>query len=472
MPKTVLGIQMGTTFALGVYLKGGWKSSTVTAVSRVTLPRGGPEERGAALLESGLRPAESVIAAVSGGDAFPRLVTLPFSDRARVVQAAPLEAEESLPLPLEELASHVHVLERGGGRAKALLVAAPTARVGSLLDELAVAGFDPQIVDVEALALATVAGRVLPAAQPAVVVDLSGDLCQAVAVGPNGPRDFYAFSTPADDPGLAREVASLVSRWAEVGEAAPHVYLSGPLAVAQDLGAWEAALERPVALLPFPAEGLIDASGDGESWPAWAVPLGLALRDAAGRRASQVNLRQGSFAPTQESGPWKRVAAMAGAYAAILATLWAVGMWSESAYREAQYQTLRTDIRETFRRTLPRVQSIVSEVDQMRTAVRELEGRAQGLGSLVDRAVSPLRVLREISARLPKDLEVEFRDFTVEEGRVRIDGVTTSFDAIDRIKTDLSQHPRFSSVAVSDAKAGVERDKVLFKLTINLGREG
>jgi Tfp pilus assembly protein PilN len=164
--------------------------------------------------------------------------------------------------------------------------------------------------------------------------------------------------------------------------------------------------------------------------------------------------------------------AVAGAYAAVLATLWGFGMWSESAYREAQYEALRTDIRETFRRTLPRVQTIVSEVDQMRTAVRELEARAQSLGSLVDRAVSPLRVLREISARLPKDLEVEFRDFTVEEGRVRIDGVTASFDAIDRIKAEISQHPRFSSVAVSDAKAGVERDRVLFKLTVNLGREG
>lgn len=475
MPKTVLGLQLGTTFALGVHLKGGWKRSSVAGVTRIPLPGGTPEERGAALLESGLRPAESVVAAISGGNAFPRLVALPFSDRARVVQAAPLEAEESLPLPLEDLVCHVHVLERRAGRATALLVAAPTTRVQALLEELGTAGLTPQIVDVEALALATVAGRALPAAQPAVIVDLSEDLCQAVAIGPNGPWDFFAFSTAANDPALPREAAALLSRWRvapEGGEAAPRVYLSGPLARAQDLCAWEAVLEHPVDLLPFPSEGLVDASGEGASWPGWAVPLGLALRDAAGRRASQVNLRQGPFAPTRESGPWKRMSALAGAYAAVLVALWGFGMWSESAYREAQYEALRADIRETFRRTLPRVQTIVSEVDQMRTAVRELEGRAQSLGSLVDRAVSPLRVLRDISARLPKDLEVEFRDFTVEEGRVRIDGVTTSFDAIDRIKAEISQHPRFSSVAVSDAKAGVERDRVLFKLTVNLGREG
>ncbi|MBE0617569.1 MAG: PilN domain-containing protein, partial [Proteobacteria bacterium] len=195
-------------------------------------------------------------------------------------------------------------------------------------------------------------------------------------------------------------------------------------------------------------------------------------REGAGRQASQINLLQGPFAQTQEAGPWKRLAVVAGAYLGLLVALWGVGVWSESAYREAQYDALRARTREVFRQALPKVQNIVSEVDQMSTAVRELEGRAQSLGSLVDRDVSPPRILREISSRIPKDLEVEFRDYAVEEGRVRIEGVTASFDAIDRIKADLSQYPRFASVAVSDAKAGVERDKVIFKLTITLGQEG
>ena len=40
-----------------------------------------------------------------------------------------------------------------------------------------------------------------------------------------------------------------------------------------------------------------------------------------------------------------------------------------------------------------------------------------------------------------------------------IDGMIRAVDASDRIKADLPQFPRFASVAVSDAKAGVERDK-------------
>ncbi len=472
MPKTALGIQLGASSALAVHLKGGWKSSTVTRVARLELPRATPDERGAALLDAALPAAEAVVAALPADAAFPRVVELPFSDRSRVEQAAPLEAEETLPLPLEDLVCHVQVLERRGGGAKALLVAAPAARVAALLGELAGGGLDPQILDVEALALATVARRSVPQGDRAVVVDLAPGLSQAVALGPDGPWTFHALSAGHEDPALPGEVAAVLARWGETEVAVDRAYLSGPGAGSQNLAAWSQALGRPVDLLPFPAEGLVDESGGAVPWPAWAIPLGLALREGAGRQASQINLLQGPFAPSQESGPWKRQAIVGGVYLGILAVLWGVGVWSESAYRETQYQALRADTREAFLQALPKVQNIVSEVDQMRTAVRELEGRAQSLGSLVDREVSPLRVLREISARIPKDLEVEFRDYTVEEGRVRIEGVTTSFDAIDRIKADLAQYPRFASVAVSDAKAGVERDKVLFKLTISLGREG
>jgi len=472
MPKTVLGIQLGASSALAVHLKGGWKSSTVTRVTRLELSGATPDERGAALADAALPAAEAVVAALPADAAFPRIVELPFSDRSRVVQAAPLEAEESLPLPLEELICHAQVLERRGGGAKALLVAAPTARVTALLGELAGGGLKPLLLDVEALALATVARRSLPQGESAAVVDLAPGLCQAVALGADGPWTFHAFSTPATGPALPSEVAAVLAHWRQTGGPVDRAYLSGPGAAAQDLAVWSEALGRPVELLPFPAEGLVDESGGAVTWPEWAIPLGLAMREGAGRQASQINLLQGPFAPAQEAGPWKRLAAVAGVYLGLLAVLWGLGVWSESAYRDAQYQTLRADTREVFREALPKVQNIVSEVDQMRTAVRELESRAQSLGSLVDREVAPLRILREISSRIPKDLEVEFRDYTVEEGRVRIEGVTTSFDAIDRIKADLAQFPRFASVAVSDAKAGVERDKVIFKLTIALGREG
>jgi general secretion pathway protein L len=472
MPKTALGIKLSPKEALVVHLKGGWKTATVGQVFRIPLPEGSPEERGGALLGAGLPQADAVIAGLPADAAFPRIVELPFSDRARVLQAAPLEAEETLPLPLEEVLCDAHVLERSGGGSRSLLAAAPTKRVEALLDELTAGGLPPQTLDVEALALAAIVRPSLPAGGKAAVLDLAGGLCQGVLVDESGPWSFHAFSATSGDANLISEAAALLARWREAWFDPELVYLSGSDARSQDRAEWAAALGRPVEILPFPTNGVVDASGESSSWPDWAIPLGLSLREAFSRQGSQINLLQGPFAPAHSTGPWKRLAVMGGVYLGILLALWGVSVWTESAYRNAQYDALRTEIRSAFQEALPRVQNIVSEVDQMRTAVRDLEGRAQSLGSLVDREVSPLSILREISTRIPKELEVEFRDFTVEEGRVRIEGVTTSFDAIDKIKADLSQYPRFSSVTVSDAKAGVERDKVLFKLTINMGREG
>jgi len=200
--------------------------------------------------------------------------------------------------------------------------------------------------------------------------------------------------------------------------------------------------------------------------------LGLALREVWRPARSGVDLLQGPFAPADRGTPWKGPAIQAGVYAGILLGLWGVGKGLEIAYLRAQYDTLRSAVRERFRSTLPEVANIVSEVDQLSARVDELEARARSLGSLVDREISPLRLLRDISERIPKEIEVEFEELVVEENRVRIKGVTVSFDAIARIEAELAKHPRFAQVAVSKAETMGTKDKVRFNLTLNLGKKG
>lgn len=472
MPKTILGIQLTATEALAVYLKGGWKGATVDRVVRVDLPGGDAQTKGVALLDADLPHADTVCTALPADAAFQRIVELPFSERAKIEQAAPLEAEDSLAMPLEEVVCHVHVLERETRRSLALLVAAPQARVAGHLAAARAGDVDPQILDLEPLALAAVCPEVAAGEPWTVVLDVSDHLCQAVVIGPGGPRGFHAFSAAAGDPALLEEVALFLRHWTEQPSGVGRVFLSGAGAMAIDRDLWEERLNHAVAVLPLPAEGVTVGSDGGVPWPTWAIPLGLALREGYSRTASQVNLLQGPFAPVRESGPWKRRAWAAGIYAGCLLLLWAAGVWSESAYRQRQYDALRGAVRQTFHAALPEVTNVVSEVDQMRARVDELENRAASLGSLVDREVSPLRILREISARIPKETEVEFRDITVEEGRVRLEGTTTSFDATEKIRADLAGYPRFRSIPPPDAKTAAEPGKVLFKLTINLGREG
>ncbi|MDF1554590.1 MAG: GspL/Epsl periplasmic domain-containing protein [Deferrisomatales bacterium] len=471
MPRTILGVVLARGELTAVHLRGGWKGATVTRVEHITTPSGSTEELGAAVLTADLPRADALIAGLPSDQAFSRIVELPFSDRAKVVRAAPLEAEETLPLPLEQLVYDVQVLGKSPGGTQAFLAAAGAQAVTELIGDLETCGLRPQGIDVAALGMSAVVRHAAPAEPWVAALDLGSDLHQALLLGPGGPRAFHALSGASSSAELLGELGGVLGAWCERFTPPAVLYLSGAAALEQDLDAWNQRLGLPVQLLPLPANVVTASAGSDLPWPTWAIPLGLALKEGYAKGASTINLLQGSFAPARESGPWRRKAATAAVYLTLLGGLWAAAMWNRVAQKETQYETLKTAIRTTFQQVLPGVRAQL-ELDQMRNQVRELEERAESLGSLVDREVSPLSMLREISARIPEELEVEFRDFTVEEGRVRIEGSTTSFDAIDKIKADLIQYPRFATVVVSDAKAGVERDKVLFKLTITLGREG
>ncbi len=467
MPQSVIGLQIRPGRAVAVRVRGGWRGSAVEAVLAAgPLPDDAPAGREPPPLPD--LPPGPVVTGLPADRLFGRTVEVPFRDRSKAAQAAPLEAEDTLPVALEDLLYDVHVLERTSTGCRVLLAAALRRHADALVGVLEGAGVRPLALDAEPFALANVAHAAVGGA--CVVCDLSPELVQVVWVGSSGPTRFQALSAPGNGPDVLDELARVLDVYPPVSEEGARLFLCGPSAHQVDVEAWQARLGAPVALLPFPP-GVTGPRGTPEpAWPAWAVPLGFGLREVRRRTPARLNLLVGPHG-TPAEWAWKPVAVRVGVYGAVCLGLWGAAVAAELSYLRSQYDHLRSAVRQVFRQTLPDVTNVVSEVDQMRARVQALEERARILGSLVDREVSPLRILREISARIPRDLEVEFRDFQVEEGRVRIEGVTTSFDAIDRIKAELATYPRFAEVAVSDAKTMAEKEKVLFKLAVALGKE-
>lgn len=470
MPKTSLGIQLTPSEALVVRLKSGWRGIVVDKVIRVE--RGFPDDRLYQPEGLALPPAEVSVAALAADQVFQRQVELPFRDRRRVERAAPLEAEESLPLPLEGLVCDVQILSRETGKSRALVAAAPLERMSALLGELSALGTEPQVVDVEPLALATIARRCVSGAETALLLDASVSLCQAVVVQRGTPTAFHAFSVQGTDPELLNEVSLYLSSLESEGLSPEAVYLSGPQALIIDPSAWSETLARRVALLPKPRRGIQVSRGVEISWPLWAVPLGLALRGLASRTASKINLLRGPFGPDRDASHGRRVLVLAGVYGALLLALWGASVWAESSFRQKQYESLRASVRQRFQQTLPDVRNIVSEVDQLKAKVTELEERDRSLAGVLEQHLSPLLVLKELSSKLPRDTEVEFRDLVVDPSRVTIEGTTNSYRSSEKIKADIiAADPRFTSVK-SEAKDGVKPGEVIFTLTIDLGDKG
>lgn len=463
MTKKILGVQLTSEGTYAVRLARGWKGLTVDLVRRTG--RAAPASADA--VEESEETQELVVGAAPSDAVFHRELELPFSDMRKLEQAAPLEAEESLPLPLEELVYDVQLIAKLPRGAEVLFIASPTQRVDAVLADYGHQGLSPAILDVDALALATAARWGLGDDVSALVVDLSLHVCQAALVAGGVLRTFHVFSAAATDSELLQEISALLAR---CGDSPPGaIYLTGPAVAVADEAAWSRTLELPVHRLPFPPSG-VGAPGEHlKSWPSWAIPLGLALRGAGRRAASRVNLLRDASTLAKSAPPWKQTAVAVAIYAVVLLTFWSTTAWMEAHQLQARSEALELSIRKSFQAALPDVKNVVNAVEQLKSKVSKLEEEDRALSSISDAESSPLRVLRDISAKIPKDTEVELRDLSIDSEKLRIEGATTSYRASERVKSDImAASPRFAT-ASSDAKDGTKPGEVLFTLSVNLG---
>jgi general secretion pathway protein L len=428
------------------------------------------DEAVVAIKRLSISPQDTVVSSSGTDELFYRLIEVPFTDLKKIEQAAPLEAEETLPLPIEQTVGDVQLLKSTAGRSQVLYTATPIAAVEKKLEVFSSSGTTVHTLDAEPLALATVAQKSLGPDEKAWVVNIDRARVQAVFVSQLGALRFTTLAMVHNTALLAKELQRHVGLAEEQGLSATTLYLSGDQATEGICAEWTEALGMSVALLPYPT-GVGQPPDDAPAWPLWAVELGAGLRELTADRAHRVNLLQGPFAPAKTITAWSAKAVTVGIFALVLFTVWGLGAWVEAKGKEDRVTAVKSTIRELFTTALPEVKNARTdtEVEQLLERVKDLEERAKSLGSLLVREVSPLSVLRQVSQELPKNIEVEFREFLAEEDRVKIEGITTSFDAIDRIQGKLEQYPWFQSVTVSDAKSGIDPGKVIFKLTIELG---
>lgn len=466
MPKFVTGIHIAASSATAVRLRAGLGGPAVDDVRVAAFGSEPPSLAGLAV-----RRDSVVVASAEPDSVFQRVVEVPFGDKTKARQAAPMVAEESLPLPLERLTVHTHVAGKTVDGSRVFVAASPVERSERRLGLLHDAGLDPKILDAGEAALAAVAVAALPSAAGTVVIDLDPDGCTGVYVGQHGPEKFLGLSGDAGSAELTGELALKLVSLRDSGFIVRGVYLTGPLAASADLAALRESLATIVEVMPQPKKYTFTGSAGTPVWPAWALALGLALGEAASASSPHVNLLTGKLGRDTGEIDWRGRITGAAVAVGVLVALWAASVAIEASYKKKQLDSVNDAIRQLFNANLPGVKNVVDEVTQLKQRAAEQEDRARTLGSLLQKEVGPLRVLKEMSERIPPDIKVEFREFVAEPDRIRIEGETTSFDSIDRIKTRLAEYPWFSSVTVSDAKAGVDQTKVIFRLTIILGQK-
>ncbi len=426
-------------------------------------PFGGPEELAGALREilgEERHLGDRLAAALPAGAGFFRRLSLPFADRKKIEAALLFQLADQLPIPLEEcLGDYLQPLpEEEGGYA----VGAAAVRIATLQEFLE--PFDAAEAPLQTLDLAPFAyvAGLRSRFTEGLLVCLCDREATVTLVREGRLVDYRLLPEPgrrdADEllRFILRESAALQRK--ERLSALP-LYLIGP-------GATDALRER------LRAEGekveipLFVLNGR-EVGPKFLPAVALAAR-AASEKEKRFNFRRGPFSLKSEWAALKRQMVAAGVLLTLTLLALAGDAWLNYAHRAGQAEALRQEMTRVFRETFPGPQPIVDIPLQMTGKIRELRKRSTlfGLGS------SPLAVLNEISRAAPAEAPLDIRDFAYTPESVRLEGATTTFEAVNRLAASLGESPLFAEVQIAEAKSSLDGSRIEFRLTLTLSGKG
>jgi general secretion pathway protein L len=466
-------------------------------------------ERLRALLRAHAVGSDVVVCAVAADRLTGRRLRFPFRDRRRLAQAVPLAIEDELPFDLEKF---LVGWEPAGGSAqesRVLAYAAPRDEVARILAEGREAGLEPRIVDAEGPVLSNLAGFFeLP--RVAVLVDLGHrktTLClvadgqplaaRAIRLGGRALTEALAHERGASQAEAEREKCEqgLTSRSRALAETFDRLLRE----LVRSLGAMEPALAetgasrpdelvlvgggahlhgieaelsarlgldaRRLAAPPGEHGRALLAAGD----PALFGPAAALSLRGTGRARTRVNFRQAEFANRIDLGRVRRELGWTAALAGGALVLGSAFVVTSTALHARRAEAVEGEVARLYSEAFPGSAAPANALSAMQGAVRAAQDRADFLG-VYRGNLSALDVLAEISARVPKDLELVFEELAIDRQVVRIRGHCQSFEAVDRLRAELAQFPPFEQIKLSEVttdRAGVKS----FSATISLGAE-
>jgi general secretion pathway protein L len=513
--RTITGLDVGSHSVKAAELRAGLRTVEFVRFEEGLLPPGPPEEREAALFtfvrERSLS-LELIVGALPSDRFTQRHLRFPFSDPRRVRQAVPFEVEGALAIGLEGLLLAHESARVSTDQTDVLAMMCPRGEVATWLNAMRHAGVEPRILEADGVVLANLSASLELSDVPRLLIDLGHsktNVCLLVDGRPALLRSIplagrhldaalaadlqlepeaavhYKCDRGAFDAGgapLGPQTAALLQRLAQeilrsvqavvsdsLQPLAPaEAVLVGGTALLHGLPGWlSTGIGLPCRRLQVP-ESAPEVAALARAGPErFAQAAALALRGASTRRVTTVDFRQGEFAYTPDLTDLRRgLQVSVGLLAAVL-LLWIGSLAAEVASENRRATRLREAIANVYAQTFP-------DAPPESDAFRALEQRVQSTRELAEHlgvtgtGLSGLDVLREISGRIPNELDVSLTELNVERRSVQARGYARDFESVDRIRKELSGVEWFEEVRLTDVVTDPRRGGKNFNLTIRL----
>ena len=466
------------------------------------------------LWQHGLYGSGEIVTALPCQDVFVRTLSFPFRDASKLAQVVPFEMENLIPMPLEDVTIGSLLLparESREGTAKAtgsevLVTAAPKEKIAEHLRFMASADLNPSAITIDGMALFSVSqflkeeGAQVPGDMAIIDVGASKTtlclvhegrpvLLRTVLWGGNHLTHALAVRYACSFAEAERRKRTLavqeVNTWLEpvlkelrvslhayegtVHQRLTHCWVSGGGSKLRELSGHMA---QQLGLLPVgPRQGF------GSNCPrAFSIAFGLAIHPNIVRPRWKSRLAGSGLALDFKTGidaasatgsvskQDRRLALWGGIILGILAL---ANLSARVMLKDSTVKDLQRGIQTQFEQAFGSGAGPGEELDQAQYRLTQVE---KGLSVVDGTRYNVLAGLEELVKHVPPGAPLKVRELTIDGTSIHLEGETTTFDAVEKIKQAFVAAEIFHDVSISDTRVGAVPNQVVFRLTYTVQR--
>ena len=465
------------------------------------------------LWRNGLYGTDRLVTAIPCQDLFVRTLSFPFKDSAKLAQVVPFEVENLVPMPLEDLAVGSLVLPPGqtaegtlreSKGSDVLVTAAPRDKVAEHLQFLAQADVQPSAINVDAMALFSVTqylqeeGAAVP--QDLAIIDVGASkttLClvqggrplvlRTILWGGNHLTHALAVQHACSFADAERRKRTMavdqvngllepilkelrITLQAHLGNERSRLtdcWVCGGGAKLQEIGGY---ISRQLGLYPVgPRQGF-----GPEAPRAFSIAFGLAIHPKIIRPRWRfkstpmelaLDLKGVADAASPDTGQTKQNRRLAIAAGLAIAVLAIVDFSTHFILHDQRVARLKTALHSQYEQFFGAGAAPGEELDQAQYRIGVLDKALGVIDSADDKA---LHTLSTFVKQLPPGTMVKVRELTIDGSAILMEGETTSFDAVERLKQTFASSPQLQDVAVTETRVGAGPNQVVFRITVTV----
>lgn len=467
MAPLFVGIDISGSCLRVAALEGGKETLKMHSLSRNSFST---EEELVALLrkvfKEDLTRVRRVVTSVPAGKSFFRRLSFPFADSEKITQAIPFELGSHLPVDLSSyLTSFQKPVPCPDGRFNVPAAAVPLATLETILAPYEKADVPLHVLDLAPFAYVPGLESGL---RDCLLVCVGQEEVTVSLIEEGAVVDFRLW--PLSQEQKIEEVQQFIHTHAVFFKnARKERDLSLCLIGSQiEPGMIDYLKKQGHLLVLDPLPKLDDQSPESDFFPALLLAAGAYSGDVKG----SFNFRKGPLASKNDWPTLKKQFIFSGSIAVLAVCALIVALTVNYVSKAGALARLDKQVKNIYQETFPGSKIVVDAPLQMQSHLQELEKKAAVFN--ISNNLSPLEILKEVSARLKDVPDLDLRNYYYNPEFVRLEGTTTSFEAINRMSGSLKNSSQFGNVEITEAKMSLNGRHVNFRVqfTLNGGAAG